>query len=143
MTYWVRSFDGIPECVSEVREYTRKVLNDCRGADAVELVASELASNAIRHSDSGAPGGQFTVRLEEFVDRWQVRVDDEGGPRVPHVCLSPQIESVDDLDKFGDDVEVGRGLALVATVSSGWGVLGDKNARAVWAEVLMPAEATA
>jgi hypothetical protein len=83
------------------------------------------------------------VRLEEFVDRWQVRVDDEGGPRVPHVCLSRPIESLDDLDDFGDDLEAGRGLALVATVSSGWGVLGDQNARTVWAEILMPAKATA
>jgi anti-sigma regulatory factor (Ser/Thr protein kinase) len=94
MTYWSRSFDGIPECVPEVREHTRQVLGDRRGADVVELVASELAGNAIRHSDSGEPGGQFTVHLATFADRWQVRVDDEGGPRVPHICEPPPISII-------------------------------------------------
>lgn len=143
MTYWSRSFDGIPECVPEVREHTRKLLGDCRGADVVELVASELAGNAIRHSDSGEPGGHFTVHLATFADRWQIRVDDEGGPQVPHICKQPSIDSVEDLDHLGDDVEAGRGLELVAAVSSAWGVLGDHAARAVWAEIAMPGEATA
>lgn len=142
MTQWSRSFEGIPECVSEVREYTRKLLGDCGGADVVELVASELAGNAIRHSDSGEPGGQFTVHLAAFVDRWQVRVDDEGGLGVPHICEPSPIASVEDLDHFGDEVEAGRGLALVAAVSSAWGVWGDQAARAVWAEILMSEEAT-
>lgn len=143
MTYWSRSFDGIPECVPEVREHTRKLLGGCRGADVVELVASELAGNAIRHSDSGEPGGRFTVHLATFADRWQVRVDDEGGQRVPHICQQLPIESVEDLDYFGTEVEAGRGLALVAAVSSAWGVLGGHAARAVWAEIVMPGEATA
>ncbi|MEY9858522.1 serine/threonine-protein kinase RsbW [Catenulispora sp. GAS73] len=143
MTYWSRSFDGIPECVSEVREHTRGLLGGCEGADLVELVASELAGNAIRHSDSGEPGGQFTVHLAAFADRWQVRVDDEGGSTVPHVCELPPIETVEDLDRFSNEVEDGRGLALVAAVSSAWGVLGDQAARAVWAEILMPGEVTA
>jgi anti-sigma regulatory factor (Ser/Thr protein kinase) len=57
MPYWSKTFDGLPERVSEAREYTRKVLGDSEVARAVELVASELASNAVRHSDSGLPGG--------------------------------------------------------------------------------------
>jgi len=142
MTYWSRSFDGKPECVPEVREHTRNLLGGCRSADVVELVASELAANAVRHSDSGEPGGQFTVHLATFADRWQVRVDDEGGLRIPHICEQAPIENVDDLDQFGDEVECGRGLALVAAVSSAWGILGDQAARAVWAEIMMPGEAT-
>ncbi|NUR60642.1 MAG: ATP-binding protein [Catenulispora sp.] len=46
-----------------------------------------------------------------------------------------------DLDLFleGDwTAETGRGLALVAAVSRKWGVLGDCNARAVWAEIPYP-----
>lgn len=140
MSYWSRSFDGLPECVSDVREYTRKVVGDSNGADLVELVASELAGNAIRHSESGEPGGQFTLHLADLRNRWQVRVDDEGGVTVPRVCEASPIESLEDLDRFGDEVEAGRGLAMVAAVSSDWGVLGDQAARAVWAEIPISGE---
>lgn len=138
MPYWSRSFDGLPERVAEVREYTRKVVGDCKDADILELIASELAGNAIRHSGSGKPGGQFTLHIAELSNRWQIRVDDAGGTKVPHLCEPAPIESVKDLDRFGDEVEAGRGLALVAAVSSSWGVLGDDAARAVWAEISMP-----
>ncbi|WP_194906244.1 ATP-binding protein [Catenulispora rubra] len=140
MSYWSKTFDGRPEHVSEVRKFTRKVIGDYKGADLVELVASELAGNAVRHSDSGEPGGQFTLHLATFPNRWQVRVDDAGGPRELHVCEPKPIESIDDLDAFGDEVEAGRGLALVAAVSSQWGVLGDQAGRAVWVEILKPRE---
>ena len=140
MSYWSKTFDGRPECVSEVREFTRKAIGDNEGVDLVELVASELAGNAVRHSDSGEPGGHFTLHLAAFLDRWRVRVDDAGGPRVPHVCEPKPIESIEDLDTFGDEVEAGRGLALVAAVSSKWGVLGNQAGRAVWVEILMPRE---
>ena len=138
MPYWSKAFDGVPECVSEAREHTRKLLGDREGAVAVELVVSELAGNAVRHSDSGAPGGRFTVHLAGFYDRWQVRVDDEGGPNMPHVCVPVPMESAKDLDALGDEIEVGRGLTLVAAVSSAWGVLGDQAGRTVWVEILMP-----
>ena len=141
MSYWSQSFDGLLEYVPQVREYMRKLLGDCDGADAVELVASELAGNAIRHSYSGEPGGQFTVHLETFCDRWRVRVDDEGGPGMPHICEPMPIESAKDLDALGEEVEVGRGLALVAAVSSAWGVLVDQAGRAVWVEISIPQEA--
>ncbi|WP_194891960.1 ATP-binding protein [Catenulispora pinisilvae] len=138
MTYWARSFAGLPEYVAEVRECIRKVLGECEGVDLVELVATELASNAIRHSGSGEPGGKFTVHLAEFVDRWRVRVDDAGGSSVPHLCAALVIESAEDLDQVDVEAEAGRGLELVAAVSSAWGVLGDTFARAVWADVLIP-----
>jgi len=138
VTYWSKSFAGLAECVAEVRGCINKVLGDREGVDLVELVVSELAGNAIRHSGSGDPGGQFTVHLAEFVDRWRIRVDDEGGPSVPHVCTVPLLECIDDLDRFDAEVEVGRGLALVAAVSATWGVLGGASARAVWAEILIP-----
>lgn len=143
MSYWSKTFDGLPECVSEAREFTRQAIGDDEGVDLVELVASELAGNAVRHSDSGKPGGQFTLRLATFGNRWQVRVDDAGGPRAPHVCSPKPIESLDDLDGFGDEVEAGRGLALVAAVSSRWGVLGDEAGRAVWVEILILRAASA
>jgi serine/threonine-protein kinase RsbW len=136
--YWSRSFDGLPERVSEVREFIRDAVGDDEGVDLVEMVASELVGNAIRHSESGEPGGVFTVRLATFVNGWHVRVDDAGGTSEPHICEAPAIESVEDLDRYGDEIEAGRGLAMVAAISAKWGVLGDSHARAVWAEIVMP-----
>lgn len=139
MSHWSRSFEGLPECVADVREFTRRVIGDDEGADLVELVASELAGNAIRHSESGRPKGQFTLHIATFVNRWQVRVDDAGGTTKPRICVPPVLEKAGDLDDYGDEiVATGRGLALVAAVSSRWGVLGDANARVVWAEILIP-----
>ena len=137
MSYWTRDFKGQPEHLTEVRQFTRSVAGDRGGADLMEMVASELAGNAIQHSESGEPGGMFTLQVADHQDRWQIRVIDEGGPIEPHICELASIESVEDLDKLGDEAEAGRGLAMVAAVSSAWGVLGDRTSRVVWAEILM------
>lgn len=127
MAYWSETFDGRAECVADVRRFTVKALGDSPGVELVELVASELAGNAVQHSDSGQPGGQFTVHLASFADRWKVRIDDAGGMTEP--CVR---------DAEADRDEAGRGLALVAALSSHWGVVGDHYARAVWAEIPIP-----
>lgn len=135
MSYWSRSFPGLAENLTEVRQFTEMVLGDAPGADLVVLAVSELAGNAIVHTASGAPGGQFAVHLAAFADRWQVRVDDEGSPTEPHVV-------VDGMDDDSDwDCESGRGLAMVSSISRTWGVLGDRHARAVWAEIPYPVPA--
>ncbi|WP_194913277.1 ATP-binding protein [Catenulispora rubra] len=136
MSYWSRSFPGLAENLAEVRQFTQMVLGDAPGADLVVLAVSELAGNAIVHTASGAPGGQFVVHLAAFADRWKVRVDDEGSPTVPHVV-------VDGIDEDAEwDCESGRGLAMVAAISQKWGVLGDGCARAVWAEIPYPVQKT-
>ena len=132
MPCWTMTFDGRKECVADARHFAVKVLGDAPGVDLVELVASELAGNAVQHSDSGLPGGQFVLRVAELQDRWQVRVDDAGGSMEPNMR-----------DTEAERDEAGRSLALVAAVSSQWGVVGDRNGRGVWAEILMPAEGTA
>ncbi|MBS2546919.1 ATP-binding protein [Catenulispora sp. NL8] len=138
MSYWSKSFEGLPEYLTAVREFTRLVAGDREGADVMEMVASELAGNAIQHSESGEPGGKFTLQVAGFPDRWQIRVIDEGGPTVPHICELPSIDSAEDLDYLGDEAEAGRGLAMIAAVSSVWGVIGDQTSRSVWAEILIP-----
>lgn len=143
MAYWSRNFEGLPEYLTDVREFTRFVAGNRGGADLLEMIASELAGNAIQHSDSGGPGGQFTLQLAGLEDRWHVRVVDQGGSQEPHVCERPSIENMKDLDGLGDEAESGRGLAMIAAVSSSWGVLGDQASRAVWAEVLISETTTA
>ena len=136
MSYWSRSFPGLAENLAEVRQFTQMVLGDAPGAELAVLAVSELAGNAIVHTASGAPGGQFVVHLAAFADRWKVRVDDEGSPTEPHVV-------VDGIDEDAEwDCESGRGLAMVAAISQKWGVLGDGCARAVWAEIPYPVQTT-
>ena len=123
MTYAAKSFPGKADQLIEVRRFTQAIVGDAPGVDDVVLLASELAANAIRHSDSGEPDGMFTLHVAVFADRWQVRVDDLGGPTAPEI-LKPTAED-----------ETGWGLTMVEALASSWGVLGDAYARAVWAEV--------
>jgi anti-sigma regulatory factor (Ser/Thr protein kinase) len=121
MSYVSIYFPGEAVYLSEVRRFTAKVLGDVPGVDDVVQIASELAANAILHTASGEEGGTFTLHLATFSDRWQVRVDDQGGETFPSVCTA------------GEDDGAGRGLAVVAALSRCWGVLGDSYSRAVWA----------
>jgi hypothetical protein len=51
------TFPGRAECLSEGRRFTLKTLGRVPGVDFAELVASELAGNAMLHSESGRPHG--------------------------------------------------------------------------------------
>lgn len=55
---------GRPEQVQRVRADLGVILKGCPLADATILVASELPANAVTHSSSRQPGGQFIVRAE-------------------------------------------------------------------------------
>lgn len=140
--HWLRTFEGRPEHLTKVREFARLVAGGRDGADVMEMVLSELAGNAIQHSRSGEPGGEFALQVLDMQDRWHVRVFDQGGPREPRICELTSIESVEDLDKLGDEAEAGRGLAMVAAVSSAWGVSGDWTSRTVWADIRTSRKAT-
>jgi serine/threonine-protein kinase RsbW len=90
--------------------------------DAV-IVGSELATNAITHSDSRKPGGQFIVLAEAYEgDYLWIEVEDQGGPWIER----------DPTDEHG------RGLLVVAALSSDWGIEGDSLARVVWARFDWP-----
>ena len=70
----------------------------------VELVVSELVTNAMRHGR-----GQITMHLEVTRDRVVVGVQDQGAGR-------PALREPDATDVNG------RGLALVAILAREWGV---------------------
>ena len=57
------TFPGLAAIVPSARRFVRGVLADLLRADDMELIASELASNAIRHTPAGDPGGEFTVTI--------------------------------------------------------------------------------
>jgi anti-sigma regulatory factor (Ser/Thr protein kinase) len=56
-------YPGTTKHIRAVRSDVRALLADCPAADDVILCASELATNAVRHSRSSLPGGTFTMRV--------------------------------------------------------------------------------
>jgi anti-sigma regulatory factor (Ser/Thr protein kinase) len=116
-----RSYPGTPDQVREVRADLAPLVKDCPFADELILMASEISTNAVVHSNSGQPGGTFTVRAEiRPGDYAWLEVEDQGGPWV----------------KRDHDVEHGRGLDLVAALAGdgNWTVeAGDTpGTRVVW-----------
>jgi anti-sigma regulatory factor (Ser/Thr protein kinase) len=73
--------------------------------DAVELLTSELLTNAVRH---GHGGGAVTLRLLCFHDRLTVEVTD-------HSSREPWVR------RAGAGDESGRGLMLVEALAQAWG----------------------
>ncbi|WP_214411385.1 ATP-binding protein [Sphaerisporangium fuscum] len=127
MTPWrmSRSFLSSPPSVTEARRFVTAFLSGWPVVDTAELIVSELATNAIRHSASKRFGGRFYVGIQAHHDRVWLGVSDEGGSGAP-AMLSPDEEQ-----------EGGRGLLLVATLADSYGVRGDENGRTVWAVMLV------
>ena len=113
---------GEPSSVSAARGFLRRVLASWRMDElladgSVELLASELATNAIAHGVS-----PVTVIARYDGDRVRVEVGD-GSREVP----APR--SARDTD------EGGRGMQLVASLSAAWGTLPTLEGKRVWFEV--------
>lgn len=117
------TYPGIPERVRQVRADVGRLLGECPVAGDVVLCASELAANAVLHSDSRRPGGTFTVRVESRPGAHvRVEVEDGGGP---WTALAP-------------DPASGRGLDIVRALAAGWGVTTSPAGRTVWARFNWP-----
>jgi anti-sigma regulatory factor (Ser/Thr protein kinase) len=104
-----------------LRQWASGLLPACPARDDVVMVANELASNAIRHTDSGR-GGWFAVELTWYPGLVRVAVADCGGPKEPMVIEDPGGES-------------GRGLFLVQQLSERMGMSGNPSGRLVWADI--------
>jgi serine/threonine-protein kinase RsbW len=123
---WVREFPGEAWQVGRVRQFVARVLTGCPARETLLVCVSELAANAIEHTASGA-GGVFTV--EVFRPRAGVAlvaVTDGGCEGEPTIRQA------------GNLAEGGRGLALVAALSSRWGYRATGRGWTVWAEATWP-----
>jgi two-component sensor histidine kinase len=89
------------------------------------LCVSELATNAVLHSNSGQPGGSFIVRAAVHGDgRLRIEVTDQGGPWAP---------------RPDHDAGHGRGLLIVGRLAANWGITGDGlTSRTAWFELDCP-----
>ncbi len=122
-----RVFPGHGRQLGLMRRWLESVLPEGPARDDVASVASELASNAIRHTRSGR-GGAFVVEIAATRETVRVAVTDGGALQEPRFVENPGGES-------------GRGLALVRALARNTGVRGDRRSRMVWAELPWPGDA--
>jgi anti-sigma regulatory factor (Ser/Thr protein kinase) len=116
------SFPARPDQVWIVRALVRDALGDTPVTDDAVLICSELATNAILHSDSAQPGGSITIRAEVHQgDHAWIEVHDQGGRWVHQPRASG-----------------GRGLSLVDDLATHWDIRGDDTARIICAQLNWP-----
>ena len=89
--------------------------------DAI-LVLSELVSNAIKHAEP-LPSGDISVSWALHQDRLHLEITDGGALTRPQAAAAA-------VSSLG-----GRGLDIVRTICSEWGVTEDGNAVTVWADL--------
>lgn len=90
---------------------------DPTALDIIELLTTELVTNAIRHARSDA---RVAASLVDGRIRVSVTDDGAGMPTVTNA---------------GDDDESGRGLALVDTLAVAWGIDSHDVGKTVWFEI--------
>ena len=117
------TYPGAAEHIRAVRADLRPLLAGCPMADDVILCASELATNAVPHSNSRLPGGTFTVRAAiSSGHHVRIEVEDNGGPWTPATSGTARH----------------HGLDIICIVANEWGIDGDYAGRTVWARFDWP-----
>jgi anti-sigma regulatory factor (Ser/Thr protein kinase) len=127
------SFPGQAEQVGKARRFIRDVLGqDWPRLDDVLILASEIASNAVRHTASG-DGGIFEVSVAVFAaaDTVRVAVTDQGGSSEPVIAHRSDAGAGLAAMPAG-----GRGLRIVDVLADRWGYRGDELGRTVWFEIV-------
>ena len=112
---------GIPEHVSATRAFIARTIAAVPrvDSDAATLLTSELVTNAIQHTDSGARGGTVTVVVIGVPEGVLVEVVDDGSADTPVV-------------KGSWYAAEGQGLFLVQQLAARWGFLRDPAGTTVW-----------
>jgi anti-sigma regulatory factor (Ser/Thr protein kinase) len=124
---WRKVIVGEEREVRTVRRWIAGLLPECPARDDVITVAVELATNAVKFTASGR-GGWFVIEVTWCAATVRVAVADSGAPDGPHLVDHP-------------DGEQGRGLHIVQTLATRFGVSGDRQGRLVWADLPWAADA--
>lgn len=111
-----------PAVARELRLLLRRLLASWRidervSGDDVELLATEVTANAIRHAATSA-----TAIVRFLGERLRIEVGD-GSPEMPVKRHMPL------------EAEGGRGVPLVDALSDSWGVIPTETGKRVWFEV--------
>ncbi len=106
-----RTFEHVPGSVAAARRFATELLAGGLAPDALEgirLMVSELATNCIRHTNSG-----FELTIVQRRDRVRVEATDDGAGEPRRRSPKPTEPT-------------GRGLQIIDMLSSDWGY--DKTA---------------
>lgn len=119
-----RTFEHRPVSVTEARRFASELLDRVppEVAESVELMVSELATNCVRHTDSG-----FDLTITQDADEIRVEATD-------WAAGEPTMQSPTPTDLSG------RGLCIVDMLSGAWGVerSGAGLGKTVWFTVGIP-----
>lgn len=117
---WERAFPGAADQLRHVRAAARSLLDGCGAQETVVHLLSELSANAVLHSRSGWPGGEFIVRLRH----------------APGDCVWGEVEDAGSGKWDGDLAASAReqsGLFIVTALAWACGAAGQPGCRrAVW-----------
>jgi anti-sigma regulatory factor (Ser/Thr protein kinase) len=107
--------------VTAARRFVQEVLSDrpFELVQAAELMASELATNCVRHAQTEF---ELTIHTQGQI-RIEVRDAGEGRPRL----LSPAEREIS-----------GRGLRIVEAMADAWGIIPVANGKTVWFTLPQP-----
>lgn len=117
--------------VAQVRLFLRDLLSQwgrVRLQDTLELVTTEVVTNALIHADS-----EVELRLREYPDRIRVEVrDSDPHPPVPTAIVADE--------ETNQEAESGRGLLIVDALAGDWGSSPAGRGKTTWFEIAIPAE---
>jgi anti-sigma regulatory factor (Ser/Thr protein kinase) len=120
-TTWSQTFPASTDQAQHARRSLALLLDGFPAADDALLCLSELVTNAVLHSNSARPGGQFSIRATLADGRLRVEVTDQGGPWKQPGSRNPQ---------------GGRGFVIVNALAHAHGMSGDGiTSRTVWFEI--------
>jgi two-component sensor histidine kinase len=118
-------FPAVGESVVEARKFvTDSIVHVPRDvSDALMVIASELATNCIRHGATA-----FEIRIDQLPDRILIETEDDGDGEPVMRTPAPTDTS-------------GRGLQIVKALADNWGVVKGAASRGktVWAVLAIPA----
>jgi anti-sigma regulatory factor (Ser/Thr protein kinase) len=112
----VRRFRCQPESVPAARRFVRDALRHQPGAvlEAVELMATELATNCVQHARTS-----FELTVNDGREHIRIEVRDTGQGRPEPRSPTPRERT-------------GRGLRIVEAMSDSWGIEPSSAGKTVW-----------
>jgi anti-sigma regulatory factor (Ser/Thr protein kinase) len=119
------TYPGTPESVPAARRFVRAMLAHSPRVHDLELIASELITNAICHTPSGQRRGTFTITVQHRPGGARLEVADLGT-----LPWRPARPSRDEM------TEHGRGLGIVIALADEVGYRpGPGDSQVIWADV--------
>ncbi|MDQ1437341.1 MAG: hypothetical protein QOK43_970 [Acidimicrobiaceae bacterium] len=120
--------EPVAASLPRMREVLRRLLRSWRmeeaGDGVIELLATELAANVVKHA-----GSDMTVIVRYLGPVVRIEVGD-GSRELPR----PRVADDEDMD--------GRGLALIEALAQDWGVLPTRTGKRVWCDIAVAAAAS-